>query len=210
MRNTTRNAALVSCFVLALAVSALCQNRLQSEPVSPVAGPAYDLSVGYSNLTMAVPSAGHLNLNGPDFSGSVALNSRWGVTVDSSYLRASDVFDTHHQSYVLTAQSGPVFYLMDHRNTRLFLHGLAGMGLVDGAVPSTDNKFFHGWLVRPAYTVGAGLEHSLTGGLGVRVSGDYLRTSFYDAAGAEQAQNNLRLTVSLVFRVRQHRPRPGF
>jgi hypothetical protein len=42
--------------------------------------------------------------------------------------------------------------------------------------------------------------------LGIRVIGDYIRTEFYDAAGAVQPQNNLQLSVNFVFRLKE-RPR---
>jgi opacity protein-like surface antigen len=89
----------------------------------------------------------------------------------------------------------------------VFVRGLAGAGVVDGAVPVSDTSYFHGWLVRPAYTGGAGVERSVSENLAVRVNGDYVRTTFFDGAGAAQAQNNLRLTVSVVFRLKEHRRR---
>ena len=46
----------------------------------------------------------------------------------------------------------------------------------------------------------------VSGQLALRVIGDYLRTDFYDSAGAVQPQNNLQLTVSFVFRLKE-RPR---
>jgi opacity protein-like surface antigen len=85
----------------------------------------------------------------------------------------------------------------------VFVRALAGMGLIDGAVPITESQDFHGWLVRPSYAVGGGVEQYVSGQLSVRINGDYLRTSFYDAAGAVQPQNNIRLTLSFVFRLKQ-------
>jgi len=85
----------------------------------------------------------------------------------------------------------------------VFVRALAGMALVDGAVPITKSEDFHGWELRPSYAFGGGVEHPVSGQLALRVIGDYLRTNFYDSAGAVQPQNNLRLTVSLVFRLKQ-------
>ena len=138
-----------------------------------------------------------------DLSGNIGLSPRWGVTLDSSYLYTPDVLNTLHQGYVLNLHTGPVLYPMEHGNTRVFVRALAGMGLVDGAVPITETRNFHGWLVRPSYAVGGGVEHFVSGQLAVRVSGDYLRTAFYDSAGGVQPQDNLRLTVSFVFRLKE-------
>jgi outer membrane protein with beta-barrel domain len=194
-------------FVLALAGSALAQSQLVSKPSPAVSGPAYDLSVGYSHLRMAIASSKHANLDGVDATASVALSPRWGATVDSSYLRAADVLGTNHQAYMLSLLGGPVFYAVDRANTRVFVRAMGGAALVDGAVPITDTSYFHGWLVRPSFAFGGGVEHPISEQLAVRVNGDYLRTSFYDAAGAVQAQNNLRLTVSFVFRLRERQHR---
>lgn len=197
----------ICLFVIALVGTALAQNRLVNEPAPAVSGPGYDLGIGYSYVSMAMPSAGRVNLNGVNASGSIALSPRWGATIDTGYSRTSDVLGTSHPGYALTTQGGPVFYPLARGNTRMFLHALAGAALIDGAVPFNQTQFYHGWLFRPAYTVGGGFEHYLSGPLGVRVSGDYLRTSFYDSVGAVQPQNNLQLTVSLLFRLaeRQHR-----
>ena len=186
-----------------MVVPALAQSRLQSSPSPAVAGPAYDVGVGYSHLTMPISSAGRANLNGLDFSGSIGLSPRWGATLDSSYLYTSEVFSTLHQGYVLSLHTGPVFFPVEHGNTRVFVRALAGVGLVDGAVPVSETRDFHGWLLRPSYALGAGVEHAVSGQLAVRLNGDYLRTAFYDSAGTVQPQNNLRLTVSFVFRLKE-------
>lgn len=205
MRNTMGTIRKICFFVFVMVAPALAQTQLQSPQSAPspaVAGPAFDLSFGYSYLTMPIAS-GRADLNGLDFSGSIALSPRWGATLDSSYLRTSNVLTTPHQGYLLNFQAGPVFYPVEHGSSRLFVRALAGAGLVDGAVPVTETDYFHGWLVRPSYAIGGGIEHSLSSHLGVRVNGDYLRTTFYSIAGAVQAQNNLRLTVSFVFRLKE-------
>lgn len=203
------NIGKVCFFGCMMVATALAQSRLQSAPSAAVAGPAFDLSVGYSHLSMPIPSAGHVNLNGLDFSGSIGLSRRWGVTLDSSYLHTFEVLSTRHQGYVLSLQAGPVFYPVAHGNTRVFVRALAGAGLVDGAVPISETRDFHGWLLRPSYAFGGGVEHFVSGQLAVRVNGDYLRTTFYDSVGAAQPQNNLRLTVSFVFRLKERPHRPS-
>ena len=207
MRNTMRIIGKHYLFVFVMAASALAQSRLVSGPSPAVAGPAYDVSVGYSYLSMPIASAGRTTLNGLDFSGNVSVSQRWGAALDSSYLRTSGVLSTPHQGYLLSLHTGPVFSLIQRGNTRVFLRALGGMSLVDGAVPINDTSYFHGWLLRPSYAVGAGFEHSVSEQLALRINGDYLRTTFYDAAGTTQSQNNLRLTVSLVRRLKQHQHR---
>jgi hypothetical protein len=191
------------CFFGFVMVAPALAQKLQSAPSPAVTGPSYNLGIGYSYLSMPIPGAGSAHFNGLDFSGSVGLSSRWGATLDANYLYKPGVFSTHHQGYVLSLYTGPVFYLAAHGDTRVFVHALAGAALVDGAVPITENKDFHGWLLRPSYAFGGGVEHPVSSQLGVRVIGDYVRTDFYNSAGAVRPQNNLRLTVNFVFRLKE-------
>lgn len=196
-------------FVLLLVAPGLAQNGLQSPPAPAVTGPAYDVSVGYTNLMMPIPGAKRVAVNGLDASGSIGLSPRLAVIVESSYARTSNVLSTGHQAYMLNTQSGPVFYPWEHGRTRLLLRGLAGFAVIDGAVPINKVNYFHGWLARPSFAFGGGIERGVGNQFLLRANADYLRTSFYDAAGGVQGQNNLRLTMSLVFRLKSRHHRPG-
>ena len=189
-------------FAVALITAAVAQDRLRPETPAAASGPAFDVSVGYSYVAMQVPGAGTVNLNGVDSSGGVHFSRRWGAVADASYVRGSNVLVTGHDSYVLSALAGPVFYPCGRRGTWLSIRALGGAGLVDSAVPS-GQSYLHGWVARPSYAVGAGLEHSLPGPFAVRINGDYLRTAFVNSAEVVQLQNNLRVTASIVLRLRQ-------
>lgn len=205
MRNALGTVGKVICVSLALVALALAQNQLATE-VSPAATvPACDVSVGYSNLTMI--SKQTVNFSGLDVGGRADLNSRWGAMVDSMYVRTSNVFGTGHDAYQLSFLGGPVFYPLERGNYRLFIHAVGGAALVDGAVPINKTDYFHGWLVRPSYAIGGGIERALSGPLGVQVRGDYLHSAFFDARGVVQPQGSLRLTVSLVVRLNEHQSR---
>jgi len=195
------------CFFGLVMVTPALAQKLQSTPSPAVTGPSYNLGIGYSYLSMPIPGAGSAHLNGLDFNGSVGLSSRWSAALDSNYLYTPEVLSTRHQSYVLSLYTGPVFYPVAHGNTRVFVHALAGAALVDGAVPITEHEDFHGWLFRPSYAFGGGVEHPVSSRVGVRVIGDYVRTDFYNSAGAVQPQNNLRLTVNFVFRLKERSQR---
>lgn len=203
MRNAMRTIGKVSCILFALVAPALAQNKLVTGASPAGTGPAYDVSVGYTNLTMAIPSAKYVNLSGLDVGGSVDLNSRWGAMLDSTYVRTSDILGTGHGGYQLSFLGGPVFYPIEHGKSRMFVHALAGAALVDGAVPINKTDYFHGWLTRFSYAFGGGIEHALRGPFGVRVGGDYLHSAFFDARGVVRPQGNLRLTVGLVFRLNE-------
>jgi hypothetical protein len=202
MRNTMGTTSKVWFLVIMLAGPALAQNRL-AEPSPAIVGPAYDVSTGYTYLAMPIAGAGQVHLNGLDASGSIAWSPRWGATLDTSYLRTSDIPGIGHQAYLLNTQCGPEFYPFEHRNSRFFVRVLGGSALIDGAVPVGKTGLYHGWLVRPSFTAGGGFEQSISGQFAIRINGDYLHTSFYDSTGAVLPQNNLRLTVSFVIRVKK-------
>lgn len=197
-----RTTGKICLLLFVLVAAALGQSRLQTPPPA-VAGPSDDISVGYSYVRMTIPGSGPVNLNGLDVSGNVDVNTRWGLTLDSSYARTSQVPDTRHGGYVLSLLAGPVFYPVEHGNSRMFLHALAGAGLVDGAVAMSSTEYLHGFLVRPAYALGGGVERSIGGPFAVRVNGDYLRTVFFDSANKVQPQSNFRLSVSIAFQLKK-------
>lgn len=201
MRNAIRTMGKVGCILFALIAPVLAQN-LTSGMAPAAAGPAIDVSAGYTNVTM-LTSGQYVNLGGLDLAGHADLNSRWGAMVDSTYVRTSDVLGTGHAGYQLSFLGGPMLYPMEHGKTRMFLRGLVGVALVDGAVPINKTDYAHGWLVRFSYAVGGGVEHTLSGPFGIRVGADYQHAAFFDNTGAVRPQGNLRLTASLVFRVRE-------
>lgn len=201
MRNTLVITSRVWFVAILLIGSALAQSVFTTPPPA-MTGPAYDFSTGFTYLAMPIPGAGQVRLNGVDASGSIAWNPRWDLTLDTSYLRTSNVPGTSHQAYMLNTQFGPEFYVVERRTTRFFVRALAGSALIDGAVPATGG-IYHGWLVRPSLAFGGGLERSVSAHLAIRLNGDYLRTLFYDPTGAALPQNNLRLGLSLVIRARR-------
>lgn len=200
MRDTVRAIGKLPVLLFLLLAPALAQ-RLVTGAAPAAAGPDYDVSVGYTYLRMAIPGAGHADLNGLDVSGQIGLSPHWGAIVESSYVRTPDVLDTKHDGYLLGILSGPVFYPLQNRNTRTFVHVLAGSGLIDAAVPVGDTNSRYGWQTRFSYAAGGGVEHAVAGPFAVRLNGDYLRTAFFDSIGLVQPQNNFRVTASLVIRL---------
>jgi opacity protein-like surface antigen len=199
MKNAMTTLKTTGCLLFALLAPALAQNQFAAQPEPAAAGPAYDLSVGYANVEMAVPSSSYVNMGGVDVAGNMNLGARWGAMVDSTYVRTPDVLGTRHAGYQWSFLGGPTFDPYERRSIRVSVHALAGAAMDDGAVPINATDYFHGWLTRFSYAVGGGIERAVTGPFGVRVQADYLRSSFFDARGAVEPQGSLRLTVSLVF-----------
>jgi hypothetical protein len=186
--------------VFLLVAPLLAQARLQSaEAAAGATGPAFEASLGYVYLSMAMPSQ-RVGLSGLDANGLVRVASRWGATVDSTYAGAGNVLATGHSGSVVSCLAGPVFYPVGHGQTGIFVHALAGASWVDSAVPVSGTHYLGGWVTRPSYAVGGGIERYLFRPVAVRAQADYQRTTFVNPTGALQGQNNLRLVTSIVYR----------
>jgi hypothetical protein len=193
----------ITLFVLVLVATCAAQNHLNGGVPAAGYGPTYDVSLGYSYLSSYVPTSGQANLYGLEATGHADFLPHWGLAVDAGYVRTANVLGTGHSGYTLTFLGGPVFYPIARGRTKAFLHALIGAGLVDSAVPLSGNQELHGYVERPAYALGGGVERSFFGPFGFRFSGDYLRTAYASSPSNVQAQNNLRITGSIVFRLNQ-------
>ena len=187
-----------------LVASAMAQNHLRPDTPVSAYSPTFDVGFGYSFLSSSVPTGGQVQFNGLNANARANFLPHWGVTIDAGYARNSDVLNTGHPGYIMTFLGGPVFYPVAHGKTRPFLHALIGAGLVDGAVPLNDNTYLHGWVERPAYAFGGGIEHSVMGPFSLRGTGDYLRTAYADSVSTVRAQNSIRVTASILFRLNYH------
>jgi hypothetical protein len=189
---------------LLLIASAAAQNLVEPGPPVSAYNPTFDVAGGYSYLSSSIPSAGRVNLYGINASAHADFLPHWGVALDSGYVRASDVLGTGHPGYTLTFLGGPVFYPLTHGSIRPFLHALVGAGLVEGALPLNSTSNLQAWVARPAFAVGGGVERSVMGPFGLRMTGDYLRTAYADSTATVKLQNDLRVSASLVFQLNYH------
>jgi hypothetical protein len=162
-------------------------------------GPAFETSLGFVYFSLAMPSQ-RVGLTGMDGSGQVKFSSRWAVTVDSTYARTGDILGTGHSASVMDFLAGPVFYPLVFRNSDIFVEGLGGASRVNSAVLVSESSYLAGWVTRPSFAIGGGVERALFGSVAVRVQGDYQRTTYGYAPNAIQGQNNVRLTTSIVYR----------
>jgi opacity protein-like surface antigen len=172
---------------------------IHTPPVA-AASPVFEVSTGYTYLVLDTPSRQRVGLSGVDTNGFVDFNARMGMMVDSSYARAGNVLGTGHSGNVLSCLGGPVFYPIGYGNTRIFVHTLGGVSLVNSAVPVQGSYYLGGTIIRFSYAMGGGVEHMLAGPLAVRVGGEYLRTTFATPTAKMQFQNNFRVVTSIVYR----------
>ena len=185
--------------LLFLLTSLLQGQYLRTNPAPAAAGPSCDVSLGYSYLAMNISEAPEANFMGANASGTMYFNSRWGDTMEASYVRAPKDPDSGHRRYVMSFLTGPVLVPLASDSTQLLVRALAGVGLVDGGVP-VGQMAYRGWRARFTWAAGAGVERKLSGPFGIRINGDYLRTRFVSTAGVVSPQSDLRISAGLVFR----------
>ena len=190
----------VAVCIFFLVAPLFAQRFVTGAPPAAATSPVFEASAGYNYLALDTLSGQRIGLSGVDANGLVDFNSRWGMTVDSSYARVGNVLGTGHSGNVLSLLTGPVFYPAEHGNTRIFVHTLAGASLVNSAVPLKGTYYLGGTVTRFSYALGGGVERTLSGPLAIRVGADYLRTTFANSTAAMQVQNNLRIVTSIVYR----------
>ena len=190
----------VAVCIFFLIAPVLAQRFVTGAPPAAVHGPVFEASAGYTYLVLDTPSRQRVGLSGVDANAFVDFNARWGIMLDSSYARTGNVLGTGHSGNVLSCLIGPVFYPAQLGNTRIFVHTLAGVSLVNSAVPVNGTYYLGGTVTRFSYALGGGVERTVSGPLAIRVGADYLRTTFANTTAAMTFQNNLRFATGIVFR----------
>ena len=186
--------------MLLFAVPAMAQHYTVAAPPVAASTPIFEVSAGYTYLALDTPSRQRVGLSGVDASGLVDFNPRWGMMLDSTYARAGNVLNTGHSAGVLSLLAGPVFYPLEYGNTRIFLHPLAGVSVVNSAVPVEGNYFLKGSIMRFSYAIGGGVERTIVPSLALRLGAEYLRTTFANPSAIMQFQNDVRLVTGIVYR----------
>ena len=168
-------------------------------PIPAGVGPAINASLGYSNMSRGASPSSRIGMNGVGASITGALSPRHGVTVDLSYMRASNVFGTGRHGDVLSYLGGPVFYTTRRRELVTYVHGLLGGAKVSGVIPLNTGGFATGYVHHVAWAFGGGIEHWFSDSMAVRVSADAIHTSFYDSSLAIRGQYDLRTMWSVAY-----------
>lgn len=182
-----------------LAAPLLAQSDGSGGAVAAGRNSPWNIAAGYSYVNMNLSGKPTADLNGITSSAMIDFNPRWGVTLDSSYVRAGRAPGSGHSSYILSALAGPVFVPIQNHNTRLLVRALGGVSLVDSSV-QVNQLYFRGWLARFSWAVGTGIERKVSTPFAVRINVDYLRTRFMGPTATVQGLNGIRLSASLVYR----------
>jgi hypothetical protein len=186
---------IVSCFVY-LPVLALAQ----SSPTPIVPNPVRPASPAPIRHHDPVPAARGLRVKASIGYAYTSL----GAIADSSYVRASDVFNSGRHADVLSYLAGPVFYPTRNERLRTFVHGLVGGARVNGVSPTSGSNFLTGYVNKLSWAFGGGIEYPVSRSIALRVGGDYQHTYFFNSGAAIRGQNNFRAVCSVVYSLWQH------
>jgi hypothetical protein len=170
----------------------------RGRPGAAAIGLAIRASVGYTYINLAMPSSGRVNLSGVNTAFTADILPRTGVTADFTYARASNLLNTGHHADVLSYLAGPVFYAVRYKRMTAYTHGLFGGARVTGVVPA-NNTYLRGYANNLSWALGGGVEYQLSPSIGFQVSGDYLRTSYFDSNAAIKGETNVRIVCSMVY-----------
>jgi len=179
-------------------------------PAAPAGyAPAWNFSAGYSVTSLGLPSARRAVLSGMNASVSTDSGKRFGAKLDLGYERAPNVYTNGRPMSVLSYLVGPVLYPSNGNFLSTYAHLLVGGARVAGPFPNGNGGLNIGYVHRPAWAFGGGVEYRLSPAFGFRVGVDYLHTHFYNSSGAVRGQNDIRIVNSFVYypgdRFRSHR-----
>jgi opacity protein-like surface antigen len=167
-------------------------------PVASGHAPVFSASVGYSYLNFGSVQSNRFGLNGLDATFTADFFPRVGVRADLGYVRASNVLDSGRHGDVLSYLAGPVFYPTRGRLTT-YVQALFGGARVTGAIPFKPGEFLVGYISRPAWAVGGGVEYALSPSFALRGGMDYLRASYSDSSATIRGQRGIRTVASIVY-----------
>lgn len=170
----------------------------QSPVVAGVA-PVLEAGVGYSYVSVDVPSESRLGMNGMLLTGNADFSRRFGVALDLGYSRNFNAYNSGRTADLLTYMGGPVFYPVRKRNLNVFAHVLLGGARETGVNYENTGQILTGYANRFAWAGGAGFQYRLTPSLSMRLGADYLRTTFFNSSVTLQGQSNIRSSVSLIY-----------
>jgi len=175
-------------------------------PVAAGYAPSFKASAGYSYVNLGVPGRPRLNLQGGEGGLTVDFNSRFGIELDGSYTRASNVYSSRHVVDLLTYMGGPVFYLRRGKRLDFYVHGLLGAARETGVNYDSSGRLLLGFVTQFAWAAGGGAEYQLDRHLSLRFGGDYLNTKTFTPQLTLKRESNLRAFAGFTYRFGGRQP----
>jgi hypothetical protein len=168
-------------------------------PIVAGIAPVLEAGGGYSYIDAGIPSQNKLPMNGVQLVGNADFSRRFGLALDLGYARNFDAYNSGRTADLLTYMAGPVFYPVRKRYWNVFAHVLLGGARETGVNFESNGQIVLGYTNRFAWAAGAGYEYRFSRAFAIRVSADYLRTSFFNSNIQVQGQTNLRPSLNLIY-----------
>jgi opacity protein-like surface antigen len=168
-------------------------------PVFSGTGPEIEAHGGFEYIGQQVPTATRVPMYGVNSGLTVGVLRRLGVRLDLGYARTGNVFESGHDSDILTYMAGPVFYPVRTPLVSPYVQLLVGGARVTGATPNSQGGFVRGYANEVAWAAGGGVELRTSRKFALRVGAEYLHTSYFDPTFSLAGQGNIRGVVSFTY-----------
>lgn len=185
----------LACFLCLLVV----QPARAQMPLAAGKSLAFDASFGFEYTQMTVPGSGKTGMAGPKVTFTADLHPRLGVKVDVAYQRSEYLFGSGHHNDAFTYMGGPVFYALRKRYALVYAQALIGGARVAGVNNWQYGGYSLGFVNKPAWSFGLGVQHKITPATALRLQADYLHTSFFDVAAEVKGSYSLSGSLALVY-----------
>lgn len=199
------HAALIAKTVLLLALFAplFPKAALAQGPATPARAPLFDLGAGYSYVNIKLGD-NRVSLNGADANLSVYVSRYLGGKLDVGYARDNNVFNTGHNSDLISYMGGPVVHLYRGRRVAFYTEALFGAARVTGPIPAAGGTLLiRGYANKFAWAAGGGFEYKLGyrffRSLTFRAGADYLHTAYFTTTPSIAGQSDARIVANLVY-----------
>ncbi len=175
-------------------------------PLAAGYSPSFKASAGYSYVNLGVPGRPRLNLQGGEAGLTLDFNSHFGIEVDGSYTRASNVYGSRHVVDLFSCMGGPVFYLRRGKKLDVYVHGLLGAARETGVNYDSYGRLLLGFVTEFAWAAGGGAEYRLDRHLSLRLGGDYLSTGTFTPQITLKRESNVLAFAGFTYRFGGRRP----
>jgi hypothetical protein len=138
-------------------------------------------------------------MNGVDFGATLDLSRRFGLDLAGTYVRGEHILIASQPSNLLTYAGGVVVYPLDTKHVSVRVRALFGGAKQEGANLGRLGDFLTGFVNQSAWIVGGAVDYELDRSWSLRLSADYLRSSFFNPAGVLVPQNNFRAGVGVAY-----------
>jgi hypothetical protein len=168
-------------------------------PLITAKGPEVVAHGGFEYIGQQVPSGSRVPMYGANSGLTVGFSRKFGVRFDLGYARANNLFDTGHDSDILSYMVGPAFYPVRTERLSPYVELLLGGARVTSVTLNGPDGYIRGYANEFAWAGGGGLEFRTSPEFAMRVGADFMHTSYFGPSTALTGQGNIRAVMSFTY-----------